>query len=151
MNSYAVSAQSRLLRMSASTEREELLVLHHQGLGIEDARLLRPGALQHPLAQVVQVAHHVLDGLEQAAHSASTWSGRTVRSGTSGKSTRTMKAGAHCTPGETPMPRRARPCDGLPEPALHQLGQRGTAASRHARSPGSRSGCRIRPPASSLP
>ena len=47
---------------------QEVLVLRHEDLGVEDARLLGAGALQHPLAQIPQVAHDVVHRLAEPAH-----------------------------------------------------------------------------------
>src|SRR2546430_12636783 len=48
--------------------RSELLVLKHQELGVENARLVRAGAVLGLDLQVLEVALHVAHGGAQAAH-----------------------------------------------------------------------------------
>ena len=56
LNSYAVSALSWFLRMRNFDRVEELLVLGHEDLGVEDPRFLGSGAAEHLLPELVEVA-----------------------------------------------------------------------------------------------
>ena len=47
---------------------QEIGVLRHQDLGVEDSRLLGPRALEYALAEIAQVGHDVVHGVPEPAH-----------------------------------------------------------------------------------
>src|SRR6185295_4464694 len=124
LNSYAVSALSWLLRIRVSTEarKSRSWAMRIWASKMRDSSGPARWSTRSPRPCRWETTYSTASRKRRT--SSSTWSGRTVRSGTSGKSIRTMKAGAQATPGDTPIPRSDGATSVLPETAGHQLGQR---------------------------